>query len=348
MEDHQPPPKRGWVTSLPSGCFWRKTSSASANANPHSPTEAPAQMINRGLEVFPPANYILELHFLFLGSPVSHLLPRSTFAASGCRNWLGSKANWRSKMILYWLFFFNKREVASRETCSHTLSLTFVRGISRFLYFLGTNQGYPWFLSVAHRWNPPVVAYFKGMNKEATGAIGLVFDSPSPPWEQDTGHQRDEMGRVQKRKRGRALQQTFPVLLRHDRVKLCLFVLWYVLWNNLLRLTVGWNSYYKANSVFISSFSFTSKNSPFYLFCWKWGGYMWRHTCRRQERSRQALVFSFDHVLGSHPSHVLPFSTESSCQSSLTPLCIFPVWVWRRSQRFFSSLYSFSSTSTNS
>lgn len=50
-------------------------------------------------------DYILELHVLFLGTSHSHLLPCSPLAASGCRNWLKSKANWRFEMILYWLFF---------------------------------------------------------------------------------------------------------------------------------------------------------------------------------------------------------------------------------------------------
>lgn len=138
-QEYPPHPNKCRAASLHPDCFWRKAAhSASANANTHSPTEVPAQMINRGLEVFPPVNYILELQFLFLGSPVSHLLPHSTFAASGCRNWLGSKANWRSKMILYWLFF-NKWEVASRETCSYSFSFFYVGGISCFLYFIGTN-----------------------------------------------------------------------------------------------------------------------------------------------------------------------------------------------------------------
>lgn len=65
-----------------------------------------SQMINGGLEVFPLVDYLLELHFLFLGTSHSHLLPCSPCAASGCRNWLESKANWRFEMILYWLFFF--------------------------------------------------------------------------------------------------------------------------------------------------------------------------------------------------------------------------------------------------
>jgi hypothetical protein len=84
-KDHLPHSNRCWVASLHPGCFWRKAEhSPSENANAHSPTEVPAQMINRGLEVFPPANYILELHFLFLGSPLSHLVPRSKI----CCLWL--------------------------------------------------------------------------------------------------------------------------------------------------------------------------------------------------------------------------------------------------------------------
>lgn len=106
----------GWQD--PFTLFLKVAHFAPENANIHSPPEVPcSQMINGGLEVFPPAHCILELHFLFLGTVLSHLLPCSTFAASGCRNWLGSKANWRSKMIFYWLFF-NKGGIATRNMSS--------------------------------------------------------------------------------------------------------------------------------------------------------------------------------------------------------------------------------------
>lgn len=101
------------------------------------------QMINGDLKTFPLVNYILELHFLFLGTSHSHLLPCSTFAASGCRNRLGSKAIWRFEMILYWvvcLFFFNMEDIASREMCSSIIYLIVVRVISSFLYFIVANH----------------------------------------------------------------------------------------------------------------------------------------------------------------------------------------------------------------